>query len=65
MVSYTDKTLMPFGKYKGKALVNVPAEYLLWLRAQNCNNAALVAYIDANIIDVLKSQTKTAKFNRR
>lgn len=28
---FTDKTPMPFGKHKGIALCNVPAEYLLWL----------------------------------
>jgi len=24
-------TVMPFGKYKGRALIDVPEEYLLWL----------------------------------
>ncbi len=23
-------TMMPFGKYKGRALIDVPEEYLLW-----------------------------------
>lgn len=64
MVTYTDKTLMPFGKYKGTALVNVPAAYLLWLHGQGCNNTALVAYIESNK-DVLQSQVKTQKFNRK
>ena len=27
----TDTDLMPFGKYKGTAMANVPADYLLWL----------------------------------
>lgn len=31
MTTYTDNSQMPFGKYKGKALVNVPADYLLYL----------------------------------
>lgn len=26
-----DKSLMPFGKYKGEKLANVPASYLLWI----------------------------------
>lgn len=26
-----DTSLMPFGKHKGKALANVPNDYLLWL----------------------------------
>ncbi len=25
-------TLMPFGKYQGRRLIDIPEEYLLWLR---------------------------------
>lgn len=31
MVTFTDKSLMPFGKHKNKMLIDVPADYLLWL----------------------------------
>jgi uncharacterized protein (DUF3820 family) len=31
MIPYTDNTVMPFGKYKGKTLANVPASYLLYI----------------------------------
>jgi uncharacterized protein (DUF3820 family) len=34
MTTYTDKSLMPFGKHKGTALANVPASYLLWIYDQ-------------------------------
>ena len=27
-----DTDLMPFGKYKGKPMSDVPASYLIWLR---------------------------------
>ena len=27
----TDESLMPFGKYKGEKMVNVPASYLMWI----------------------------------
>jgi len=27
-------TKMPFGKYQGRRLIDVPEEYLLWLRKQ-------------------------------
>ena len=27
----TDEDLMPFGKFKGTAMANVPGRYLLWL----------------------------------
>lgn len=30
----TDQDLMPFGKYKGEKMEDVPASYLLWLRDQ-------------------------------
>lgn len=32
--TFNDKTPMPFGKYKGEAMENVPAGYLLWLYEQ-------------------------------
>lgn len=35
---YTDSTPMPFGKYDGKKLANVPASYLLWLRSNGCSD---------------------------
>lgn len=27
----TDDSLMPYGKFKGDKMANVPADYLLWL----------------------------------
>lgn len=32
------KVLMPFGKHKGKAMADLPIDYLTWL-AKNCNMA--------------------------
>jgi len=34
MEKFTDSTPMPFGKYKGTKLANVPADYLIWLGQQ-------------------------------
>lgn len=34
MVRFDDNTLMPFGKYKGYKLANVPPEYLIYLLDQ-------------------------------
>lgn len=31
---FNDESLMPFGKYKGQKMANVPAKYLLWLSDQ-------------------------------
>jgi uncharacterized protein (DUF3820 family) len=52
-----DESIMPFGKYKGGKLANVPAKYLLWLYDQGCNNKELYAYIEENL-DVLESEVK-------
>ena len=32
-----DTDLMPFGKFKGMKMGNVPASYLLWLYEKNMN----------------------------
>ncbi|WP_366925851.1 DUF3820 family protein [Acinetobacter sp.] len=40
---------MPFGRYRGKAMVNVPAQYLLWLYNNGCGHAGVRNYIIANL----------------
>ena len=56
MNQLTDNSPMPFGKFKGQALVNVPASYLLWLYAQrDFNHLQLKNYIADNL-DVLHVQ---------
>lgn len=32
---YHDETIMPFGKYKGKKLREIPDDYWLWFRKQS------------------------------
>lgn len=51
----TDK--MPFGVHKGKAMVEVPASYLLWLYGEGKVNAEVKKYIEGNM-DVLKKEAK-------
>lgn len=46
---FTDTSLMPFGKYKNKRLIDVPAVYLLWLYNNNCNHEGLMKYITENL----------------
>lgn len=53
----TDNDLMPFGKYKGEKLANVPASYLLWLYDNNKCNQYLREYIEDNM-DVLNEEIK-------
>lgn len=30
-----DESIMPFGKHKGKEMINIPDDYLLWFWNQN------------------------------
>jgi hypothetical protein len=47
---FTDDTRMPFGKYRGQALRDVPAAYLLWLGdnlvPDNYDKTAILVYIN-------------------
>lgn len=52
-----DTDLMPFGKHQGKALANVPADYLLWLYREGKVNKEIKQYIEDNL-DVLKKEAK-------
>jgi len=53
-----DNSIMPFGKFKGFKLANVPADYLLWLYNANKCYGDLKAYIKDNL-DVLQSEIKS------
>lgn len=46
---------MPFGKYQGKAMINVPAKYLLWLFNNGCDHIGVKQYINDNL-EVLKKE---------
>ena len=50
-----DESLMPFGKYKGVKMANVPAAYLIWLYENANIDNKLKTYIMDNM-DVLKSE---------
>jgi uncharacterized protein (DUF3820 family) len=43
-----DQTPMPFGKYKGRKMEDVPASYLLWLRDDGVVGEVR-AYIEENM----------------
>ena len=48
---YTDKTLMTFGKHKGKPLGEIPASYLDWLLGEEfvkINHRRLYDYLVEN-----------------
>lgn len=52
-----DRSQMPFGKYQGKAMANVPAQYLIWLYNQGCNHPGVKKYILDNL-EILKKEAK-------
>jgi len=52
---YNDDDLMPFGKYKGVALANVPGDYLIWLYNKGLEKGALKNYIIENM-DLLQKE---------
>jgi hypothetical protein len=46
----TDKSIMPFGKHKGKMFRDVPADYLLWFPDQpevKYKHPTIFVYIDS------------------
>lgn len=57
----TDKTPMPFGKYKGTAMINVQAPYLLWLYNNGCSHEGVRKYITENLDALNKENSKIPK----
>lgn len=59
MVRLYDSSLMPFGKYKGTKLANVPASYMLFIYENYQLHENLKEYIKKNK-DVLLAEVKRA-----
>lgn len=59
MVRLDDSSLMPFGKYKGTKLANVPASYMLFIYENYQLHENLKEYIKKNK-DVLLAEVKRA-----
>jgi uncharacterized protein (DUF3820 family) len=49
MEKLTDESIMPFGKYKGYSMENVPASYLIWLYENDKCNNQVRDYIKENL----------------
>lgn len=60
MAEYTDTTPMPWGKFKGHAMQDVPAEYLIWLLENKKCSGNLKAYIEENL-QVLRKEISERK----
>lgn len=44
-----DESIMPWGKYKGYSMINVPANYLLWLYENDKCDPEVKEYIEDNL----------------
>lgn len=55
-----DKSIMPYGIYKGEAMGDIPPHYLLWLYENNKCSGEVRDYIIENL-DVIKMQIKNRK----
>jgi uncharacterized protein (DUF3820 family) len=66
MVHFDDKSLMPFGKYQGHKLANVPPDYLLFLLDQPwLHEGALKEYIKKNKSTLEQEVNLNKKLNNR
>ena len=63
IMALNDNSPMPYGKYKGKLMENVPASYLMWLYDEGKCNEEVRDYIKDNL-DVLKEEIKRENKNR-
>lgn len=63
MEKITDNSLMPYGKYKGKKMANIPASYLLWMYRNDKLFKALEVYVEENM-DALEKEEKE-EFSKR
>jgi uncharacterized protein (DUF3820 family) len=49
MQKLTDESKMPYGKYKGTKMANVPASYLLYIKEQGYASHDVAEYILENL----------------
>lgn len=59
-----DDSIMPFGKYKGEKLGDVPADYLLWLYENDRCDRKVKSYVEENM-DVIKIEIQRNKNGKR
>ena len=60
MAQLTDTSLMPFGKFKGKKMIDVPAKYLLYLYEHGLSAGSAKDYIIDNL-DGLRKEAGIAR----
>ena len=55
-----DNSIMPWGKYRGEKMANVPASYLLWLFSQHKLRDDIKKYVEENIL-ILEKEVENNK----
>lgn len=60
----TDDDLMPNGLHKGKKMSDVPADYLLWVFANNKCSDNVRAYIQ-DVKEALETEAKQNDYEKR
>lgn len=60
MAQINDDTPMPWGKYKGTPMEDVPASYLLWLYDVGTKDNDIMHYIRENL-DVLQKELNNGR----
>ena len=58
-----DESIMPFGKYKGEKMANIPPDYLLWLYDNGKCYGEVLQYIKENL-DVLSAEIRLKQKSR-
>lgn len=59
-----DYSQMPFGKYLGKRMIEIPSHYLLWLFDRGCDHPGVKKYI-LNNMSALKNEVANCKSRKR
>lgn len=54
----TDESIMPWGKFKGQKLANIPASYFMWLYENKKANGEVLKYINDNL-ECLRTEVKS------
>lgn len=58
-----DNSIMPFGRYQGAKLIDVPAQYLKYLHNNEICKGSLKAYIEDNMQVIDQDIQKFSKYN--
>lgn len=60
MTILNDASRMPWGKYQGEMMADVPASYLIWLYEEKKCSGEVLQYIKDNL-DMLRLEIKTQR----